>query len=299
MRKKRKHILSDKQIIGAVVLLLLVAAVEVFIHLVPQRPASQYDADSLLQLSDSLSAKATRYTYDTVRVCLRPFDPNTADSTLLLQLGLKRWQVRNLLKYREKGGVYRRNTDLKKLYGMTDSVYLALEPFIRIDTTRFARLDTTKRDSVLFQYRSLKRDTVIELNSADTLTLQCIPGIGIGIAKQIIRYRTQLGGYYSPEQIREIDALQHYDQDTLLRFCFDSVMPHLYACADSIKRISVNHSSIRVLQRHPYMRFEQAKALYTLRRNRFHLDAISDLQPLSEFTEQDLQRLQWYLSFDR
>lgn len=299
MRKKRKHILSDKQIIGAVVLLVLVAAVEVFIHLVPQRPTPQYDADTLLQLSDSLPAKATRYTYDTVRVCLCPFDPNTADSTLLLQLGFKRWQVRNLLKYRQKGGVYRCNSDLKKLYGMTDSMYLALEPFIRINTMRFARLDTTKRDSVLFKYSSLKRDTVIELNSADTLTLQCIPGIGIGIAKQIIRYRTQLGGYYSPEQIREIDALQHYDQDTLLRFCFDSVMPHLYACADSIKRISVNHSSIRVLQRHPYLRFEQAKALYTLRRNRFHLDAISDLQPLSEFTEQDLQRLQWYLSFER
>lgn len=299
MRKKRKHILSNKQIIGAIVLLLLVAAVEVFIHLVPQRPAPQYADDSLLQLSDSLSAKAIRYTYDTVRISLRPFDPNTADSTLLLQLGFKRWQVRNLLKYREKGGVYRRNTDLRKLYGITDSMYLALEPFIRIDTMRFVRLDTTKRDTVLFRYSSLKRDTVIELNSADTLTLQSIPGIGIGIAKQIIRYRTQLGGYYSPEQIREIDALQHYNQDTLFRFCFDSVMPHLYACADSIKRISVNHSSIRVLQRHPYLRFEQAKALYTLRRNRFHLDSISDLQTLSEFTEQDIQRLQWYLSFDR
>lgn len=299
MRKKRKHIISNKQIIGAVVLLLLVAAVEVFIHLVPQRPAPQYDDDTLLQLSDSMAVHTTRYAYDTIRICLRPFDPNTADSTLLLQLGFKRWQVRNLLKYREKGGVYRRNTDLKKLYGMTDSMYLALEPFIRIDTMRFARPDTTKRDTVLFQYSSLKRDTLIELNSADTLTLQCIRGIGIGVAKQIIRYRSQLGGYYSPEQIREIDALRHYDQDTLLRFCFDSVMPHLYACPDSIKRISVNHSSIRVLQRHPYLRFEQAKALYTLRRNRFHLDSISDLQPLPEFTADDLQRLQYYLSFDR
>lgn len=299
MRKKRKHILSRKQVIGAVVLLVLVAAVEVFIHLVPQRPAPQYDDDTLLQLSDSLSAHTTRYTYDTVCICLRPFDPNTADSTLLLQLGLKRWQVRNLLKYREKGGIYRHNADLRKLYGMTDSMYLALEPFIRIDTARFARPDTTQRDTLPFKYSSLKRDTIIELNSADTLTLQCISGIGIGIAKQIIRYRTQLGGYYSPEQIREIDALQHYNQDTLLRFSFDSVIPHLSACPDSIKRISVNHSSIRILQRHPYLRFEQAKALYTLRRNRFHLDSISDLQTLSEFTEQDLLRLQWYLSFDR
>ena len=252
----------------------------------------------MVQIADSLKRKHYRYTYDTIRICLRPFDPNTADSTTLLQLGLKRWQVRNLLKYRAAGGTYRKSSDLRRLYGMTDSMYLALEPYICIDTLRFARRDTIRRDSIPLKYKSLKKDTIIELNSADTLSLQCIRGIGSGIAKQIVRYREQLGGYYSAEQIRDIARLREYDRDTLIYFTFDSVLPHLTACADSIRPVPVNHSSVQRLQHHPYLRFEQAKALYTLRRNRFKLKSIDELRSLPEFTEQDLERLKWYLSFE-
>ena len=44
--------------------------------------------------------------YDTGgrRAELFPFDPNTADSTQLLRLGLAPWQVRNIYKYRAAGG---------------------------------------------------------------------------------------------------------------------------------------------------------------------------------------------------
>ena len=276
----------------------LVVSVEVFIHLVPQRPKTEQQTEEMVQIADSLAQKRYRYTYDTIRICLRPFDPNTADSTTLLQLGLKRWQVRNLLKYRSAGGTYRQSSDLRRLYGMTDSMYLALEPYICIDTLRFARRDTLRRDTIPLRYTSLKKDTIIELNSADTTDLQYIRGIGSAIAKQIIRYREQLGGYYSAEQIREIERLQEYDRDTLMYFTFDSILPHLTACADSIQPIPVNHSSIQRLQRHPYLRFEQAKALYTLRRNRFRLHSLDELRPLAEFTEQDLDRLKWYLSFE-
>lgn len=296
--RKRKHILSRQQAIGAVVLLVLVVSVEVFIHLVPQRPKAAEPAEEVVQIADSLKRKHYRYTYDTIRICLRPFDPNTADSTTLLQLGLKRWHVRNLLKYRAAGGTYRKSSDLRRLYGMTDSMYLALEPYICIDTLRFARRDTIRRDSIPLKYKSLKKDTIIELNSADTLSLQCIRGIGSGIAKQIVRYREQLGGYYSAEQIRDIARLREYDRDTLIYFTFDSVLPHLTACADSIRPVPVNHSSVQRLQHHPYLRFEQAKALYTLRRNRFKLKSIDELRSLPEFTEQDLERLKWYLSFE-
>ena len=279
-------------------LLVLVVSVEVFIHLVPQRPKAAEPAEEVVQIADSLKRKHYRYTYDTIRICLRPFDPNTADSTTLLQLGLKRWQVRNLLKYRAAGGTYRKSSDLRRLYGMTDSMYLALEPYICIDPLRFARRDTIRRDSIPLKYKSLKKDTIIELNSADTLSLQCIRGIGSGIAKQIVRYREQLGGYYSAEQIRDIARLREYDRDTLIYFTFDSVLPHLTACADSIRPVPVNHSSVQRLQHHPYLRFEQAKALYTLRRNRFKLKSIDELRSLPEFTEQDLERLKWYLSFE-
>ena len=44
------------------------------------------------------------------------FDPNTADSTALLKLGLRPWQVRNIYKYRAHGGIYRNQ---RILHGFT------------------------------------------------------------------------------------------------------------------------------------------------------------------------------------
>ena len=46
-----------------------------------------------------------------------PFDPNTADSTQLLRLGLQPWQVKNIYKYRAKGGIYRQKEDFNRISG--------------------------------------------------------------------------------------------------------------------------------------------------------------------------------------
>ena len=61
---------------------------------------------------------------------------------------------------------------------------------------------------ILAEKKSSKKDTVLELNSADTIELQYIRGIGSYYAKQIVRYRQQLGGYYKVEQLREIMELE-------------------------------------------------------------------------------------------
>jgi hypothetical protein len=52
------------------------------------------------------------------------------------------------------------------------------------------------------------------------------------------------------------------------------------------------------LQRHPYLRYNQAKAIYTLRRQRLHLSSISDLASLPELSPDDLLRLAPYLAFE-
>ena len=75
-----------------------------------------------------------KYPRDTIVIRMQMFDPNTADSSTLVHVGLKKWQASNMLKYRAKGGRYRRAEDMKKIYGMTDSMYMALLPYIQIDT---------------------------------------------------------------------------------------------------------------------------------------------------------------------
>ena len=62
-----------------------------------------------------------------------PFDPNTADSLTLIRVGLSPFQVRNILRYRQKGGAYHRPEDMKRLYGLTIGQWEHLAPLIRIE----------------------------------------------------------------------------------------------------------------------------------------------------------------------
>ncbi len=298
MKQHRKNKTARNQLIGALVLITLLAAVHLGIALWSRKTAAEDVPQIVIQNPGEEDKHKPVY-----------FDPNKSDSLTLLYNGLKPWQIRNLMKYRAKGGRYRTADDFRRLYGLTDSAFLALKPYIRIDSTEWVArrdslnalrrerdslrhiADSLRRDS-LYQktYRHPKCDTIIELNAADTSDLQYIRGIGAYTASQIIWYRKALGGYVSAAQIREITALKGVQ--------LDSVIPHLTANPDSVHPLRVNYCSVEQLQRHPYISFTQAKAIYTLRRNRLKLKDINDLKKLDCLTDSTLHRLAPYLSFE-
>ena len=292
--------LTRQQWMGVGLLLLMVAAVEVFVQVVlPRRTAAdpeEAEDRALLSMADSLSEQdgPRAYLRDTIWICMQPFDPNTADSTTLVHLGLKPWQARNMLRYRAKGGRYRRAEDMRRLYGMTDSLYATLLPYIAIDSSSWR--DTLVAADTVSRYPQghPKRDTVIELNGADTASLQYIRGIGPATARAIIAYREALGGYADTSQLREIPR---YNASVSWEIPFDSILPHLTVCTDSIHAIEVNRASVRRLARHPYIRFEDARAIYTLRRNRFVLHDMEELRAIPTLSDSLLMRLTPYLSF--
>lgn len=61
------------------------------------------------------------------------FDPNTIDSAGLRKLGLKERTTSILLHWREKGKIFRRKEELRKVYTLTEAEYQRLEPYIVID----------------------------------------------------------------------------------------------------------------------------------------------------------------------
>lgn len=158
----------------------------------------------------------------------------------------------------------------------------------RWDSMRIA--DSLWRDSVGMRFtKRVKKDTVLDLNHCDTTELQLLRGIGRFTALQIVRYREQLGGFYSPLQLTD-EPFADYHLDTLLH--------HFTADTSVIRALNVNRCSTAALQRHPYLRYHQAKAIYTLRRQRIRLHSIDDLRSLPDLTEDDLHRLTPYLSFE-
>ena len=102
MTQKRNPILLKKQWLGLAVLAVMIVVIRLFVYFLPKAEKTEYSIvnDSI---NNYFTAKST-FKRDTVVLRLRPFDPNTADSITLRQLGLRPWQIRNLLKYRAANG---------------------------------------------------------------------------------------------------------------------------------------------------------------------------------------------------
>ena len=106
------------------------------------------------------------------------FNPNTVSLEDLQRLGFSQRQAQSIVNYREKGGRFARAEDFGKSYVVSDSVFRRLRPFIRIPK--------------------------LDINSADSAAFDDLPGIGPYYASQIVKYRTQLGGYASTEQLMDL-----------------------------------------------------------------------------------------------
>lgn len=215
---------------------------------------------------------------------LHQFDPNKADSATLAGLGLSVRVVRNILRYREKGGYFTHAEKLGEIYGMQAEKFAELKPYIVIEP----RPTSPK---ILAEKKSNKKDTVLELNSADTTELQYIRGIGSYYAKQIVRYRQQLGGYYKVEQLREIMELEDS--------AYTAIAKHFTVDTTQIQRIKVNMASVEHLKRHPYIDFYAARSIYETRRNAFQLNGISELSDKDGLPADVLEKLRPYLSFEQ
>lgn len=245
---------------------------------------------------------------------LFPFDPNTADSTQLLRLGLQPWQVRNIYRYRAAGGVYREPKDFAQLYGLTVKQYRTLEPYIRISSDympasslfahsshRLSKNDYGQEGTTAAPYEarpkpSATRDTLrypvklkpgqqIALNSSDTAQLKKVPGIGSYYARQIVRYREKLGGFCSTDQLLEIEG---FPEDAL---------PYFHVSPGAIQKLNVNKLSAAQLRKHPYISYFMAKAITDYRRMKGPLHSLQELRLLPDFTPELIQRLQPYVEF--
>ncbi len=232
----------------------------------------------------------------------RPFDPNEADSALLCRIGLPGWMARNVVRYRQKGGVFRKPEDFRRIYGMTDERFETLRPYIRIAhqdtatapaTADKIQPDTTSKDSTrkpaipLFQHvRKYPAGTIIELNQADTTELKKIPGVGSVIARMIVKYRTRLGGYYSVSQLKDI------------RLRADLLEPWFSVDTTAIRRINLNKGGTAFLRRHPYINFYQARAIVEWRKEHGPLKDLTPFEQHPDFTKEDLEKLGHYVCYE-
>ena len=187
------------------------------------------------------------------------FNPNTVSEDELVRLGFTSKQAQSIIKYREKGGRFRRKSDFAKSFVVSDSIFRRLEAYIDIP--------------------------LLDINSADSAAFDTLPGIGGWFAARMVEYRQRLGGYTCKEQLMEIwkfDREKYEALEDLVTVSRPEPYPLWTLPADSLKL-------------HPHIgNYQTAKAIVLFRENNpkdvWTIEALEEAGVLSDDAASRLSR---------
>ena len=132
----------------------------------------------------------------------------------------------------------------------------------------------------------------IELNTVDSATLVRVPGIAGRTAQTILHYREQLGGFYSTEQLREKltwEGAQKY----LDSWCNEWFTVDEYF----VQKMQINTLSFKELIKHPYLNFEEVKAICKWRERHEKVHNREELEQLGITDPAQIDKLLHYVEF--
>lgn len=232
-------------------------------------------------------------------------DPNSIGKEEWMRLGLSAKQAGAILKYIEKGGQFRKVEDLKKMYTISPEKYLEISAYVKIPTTASTPLNTIKETNSSeykannpmpnrnieghFVKTPKKPAVMVELNAADSASLDEIRGIGPAFALRILNYRERVGGYVSKEQLMEVFGL-----DSLK---FAEIRDQVRVDASLIKKININTATADTFKNHPYLRFKQINAIIQYRKQHGNYSNIADLSKVVVIPAETITRLTPYLIY--
>jgi competence protein ComEA len=216
------------------------------------------------------------------------FDPNTIGQVEWERLGLSARQAQSILKYRAKGGQFRTKEDLRKMYTITEQMYMQLEPYIRLVPPNGDYSDSKPKAHTQSSFIKAKSE-IIELNGADTTELDKIKGIGMAFANRIVKYRARIGGFYKKEQLMEVFGLDSVK--------YTEIKDQIIVDVSKIKKININTVEIEDFKNHPYIRYKQVNALVQYRKQHGKYSNFADLNKVAILNQETIDRLAAYLEF--
>lgn len=222
-------------IIVLVALIIISVGINIFIKTIDFGRKS--DFSEIKKYLNSLSSKSK--SENSKELNLFPFDPNNVTEEELDSMHFPRNIKNNLLKFRKAGGKFFSNNDFRKIYGISDSLYSVIEPFLVLKDNRLTVKTDAKPKIQLHQFDPNKCDynQLLEL------------GFNSFQAHNTIEYLKKKGKFTKKE-----DILKIYGIDKEL---FDKISPFIEIQPDSsevkkveipdIERIEINKCTVEDL----------------------------------------------------
>jgi DNA uptake protein ComE-like DNA-binding protein len=222
------------------------------------------------------------------------FNPNEISRDEWISMGMNDKIAANIIRYRDKGGVFRNKEGFRKIYGMTDEIFSILEPYLEFparDKPYSAKKDSSNSSGNYSRETNNKSSypgsKVIELNTADSISLLELPGIGPSFAGRITRYRDRLGGYFIKEQLLEIKGM-----DSIR---FNQIRDQILVDQGNIRKIDLNSVTFKDLLKHPYFEYYLVKEIFKKKDEIKRYDSIDQLNSLPVMYKELFEKIIPYL----
>ncbi|GAA4831725.1 helix-hairpin-helix domain-containing protein [Algivirga pacifica] len=261
---------THREINGIVGLTILFVILSTGIHFLFSQPVSlgtleENQLDSLKQVLQEPRVHSSKSSHQRQK---KYFLPDTMDVWDWKQVGVPSKLAYRLVDYRLKGGSFNYKQQLMGVYGMTDSIYRLLEPWMSIPV----------------------RKTKVLLNQVTADELQKI-GLPVYLAQRVVKYRRLLGGsYYSQEQLKEVWGIKEQHLILLREATQISVK--------NIHTISINNCSYQQLKKHPYLTAKEAGSIIRHRKKQGAYPSFKVLLQVKAVRKSALEKLKPYLRFD-
>jgi competence protein ComEA len=237
------------------------------------------------------------------KIVMSDFDPNTISTPGWIQLGVSERTAMIIDKYRSKGGKFRKADDILRIYGLSEEDKKRLLPFVKIGNSETGargnnqsefndRSAINDRSALNGQFKDngqqykRKIAEIIDINSADTSSWSSLPGIGPVLSQRILKYRDRLGGFYSVEQVAEVYGLH----DSV----YQKIRPFLTRVTE-VRKINVNAATPDILEQHPYLKRQLARAIVDYRSQHGVFKEISELKQIVSLTPELFDRISHYI----
>ena len=303
---------SKKERLGIIALLILTGCFILFSRYYPVNKPKQISKDAfqqeLAQLSitiDSNTKEYPRYKNNDREDYFQPkyssntsekkpelfaFDPNTLDEAGWKKLGVREKTIATIKKLTSKGFRFKQPDDIKKVYGISPEDAEKLLPFVKIEPTiafsNNANPSTTPSANFSKPPAAYKQ-SIVEINNADTAQFIALPGIGSKLANRIVVFRDKLGGFISVDQLGETFGLPDST--------FQKIKPRLQMSAEAINKININNADINVLKNHPYIRWQIANAIINYKMQHGNFTRLDQLKNIHIITDEIFNKMVPYL----
>jgi competence protein ComEA len=207
------------------------------------------------------------------------FNPNDYSINDWMKLGLSEKQANVVLKFTSRG-IYS-NEQLKKIFVIPDQLY----DLIKDSTFYVNKSFTTDFKNEL---KVEKQIILVEINSATQEELESIPGIGSFYAKNIIKQRQRLGGFYKKEQLLEV---WKFDSEK-----YDAIEKYVKVNVHEIQKIKLNSIKVEELKSHPYLDWNKANSIIKIRDKKGGYKSIEEIKESVLIDEELFEKLKPYLS---